>query len=60
MGAEDCIQLLLEHEADVNAQDVEGNAALHFAAVSGADNIVALLLAMPATNVNILNKVWFC
>ncbi len=43
------IRSLLEHGADVNAvQKKTGNTALHYAAMRGADDVVALLVQFGA------------
>ena len=40
----DIVRMLLDHGADVNAQDAQGAAALHWAARSGTQDMVELLL----------------
>nr|XP_044998663.1 ankyrin repeat domain-containing protein 61 [Jaculus jaculus] len=50
-----CIRLLLIHGAHVNAQDHEGQTALHEACCGGREAIINLLLEFEA-NVNILTK----
>ncbi|XP_006982716.3 ankyrin repeat domain-containing protein 61 isoform X2 [Peromyscus maniculatus bairdii] len=50
-----CIRLLLSHGAQVNAQDHEGQTALHKACFGGREVIINLLLEFEA-NVNILTK----
>lgn len=51
----DCIHLLLMHGAQVNAQDHEGQTALHDACFGGREVIINLLLEYEA-NVNILTR----
>ncbi|XP_076779738.1 ankyrin repeat domain-containing protein 61 [Arvicanthis niloticus] len=50
-----CIRLLLNHGAQVNAQDHEGHTALHEACFGGREVIINLLLEFKA-NVNILTR----
>ncbi|XP_015357482.1 ankyrin repeat domain-containing protein 61 [Marmota marmota marmota] len=50
-----CIRMLLIHGAKVNAQDHEGQTALHEACFGGREAIINLLLEFEA-NVNILTK----
>ncbi|EDL89654.1 rCG42811 [Rattus norvegicus] len=50
-----CIRLLLNHGAQVNAQDHEGQTALHEACFGGREVIINLLLEFEA-NVNILTR----
>jgi uncharacterized protein len=51
----DAVQKLLDRGADVNAQDNDGDAALHGAAQSGNVEIVDMLIAKGA-NLNLKNK----
>lgn len=46
--APEAIQICLEHGADVNAVNAEGNTALHGASFRGAANVVELLVAKGA------------
>ncbi|XP_037671037.1 ankyrin repeat domain-containing protein 61 [Choloepus didactylus] len=50
-----CIRLLLIHGAKVNAQDHEGQAAIHEACFGGREAIINLLLEFEA-NVNVLTR----
>lgn len=50
-----CIRLLLTHGAKVNAQDHEGQTAIHEACFGGREAIIHLLLEFEA-NVNILTR----
>ncbi|XP_065776272.1 ankyrin repeat domain-containing protein 61 [Muntiacus reevesi] len=50
-----CIHLLLVHGAQVNAQDHDGQAAIHEACFGGREAIINLLLKFEA-NVNILTR----
>uniref|UniRef100_H0VS13 Ankyrin repeat domain 61 n=1 Tax=Cavia porcellus TaxID=10141 RepID=H0VS13_CAVPO len=50
-----CIHLLLMHGAKVNAQNSEGQTALHEACFGGREAVISLLLEFEA-NVNILTK----
>ena len=52
---EDCVKLLLEHRAEVDASDTEGNTGLHFAVKYGYMNII-LVLINAGSNLNIKNK----
>ena len=47
--------MLLKYAADINAQDVNGNTALHFAVLAGSEELIALLLKSGA-NKNIRNR----
>ncbi|XP_007646866.1 ankyrin repeat domain-containing protein 61 isoform X1 [Cricetulus griseus] len=51
----DCIRLLLNHGAQVNAQDHQGQTALHKACFGGREVIINLLLEFEA-NANILTR----
>uniref|UniRef100_A0A8C6DXT4 Ankyrin repeat domain 61 n=1 Tax=Moschus moschiferus TaxID=68415 RepID=A0A8C6DXT4_MOSMO len=51
----DCIHLLLVHGAQVNAQDHDGQAAIHKACFGGREVIINLLLEFEA-NMNILTR----
>jgi len=53
--APDAIQICLDHGADMNAQNDEGNTALHGASFRGAGNVVELLAAKGA-RLDIKNK----
>ncbi len=55
LGSLDICQLLVTHDADVNAEDVDGNTPLHRAALHGHQDIVEFLLDCSA-NVNALNQ----
>ncbi|XP_077614845.1 ankyrin repeat domain-containing protein 61 isoform X1 [Crocuta crocuta] len=50
-----CIRLLLTHGAQVNAQDHEGQTAIHEACFGGREAIISLLLESEA-NVNLLTR----
>ncbi|EFB12933.1 hypothetical protein PANDA_017413, partial [Ailuropoda melanoleuca] len=54
-GGVSCIRLLLIHGAKVNAQDHEGQTAIHEACFGGREAIINLLLEFEA-NVNILTR----
>ncbi len=43
-GSTDIVRLLLNHGANVNAEDLNGNSALHFAARKGQTDVARLLL----------------
>lgn len=44
LGGLDLVQRLIRHQAQVNARDNAGNTPLHYAAVSGAAEVIQLLL----------------
>lgn len=44
LGGLDLVQRLIRHQAQVNARDNAGNTPLHYAAVSGAADVIQLLL----------------
>jgi ankyrin repeat protein len=46
---------LLSLKCDVNAQDLEGNTPLHYAAISGHESMIALLIQHGADS-NIANS----
>ena len=48
------LKTLAEHGADINAQDTDGNTALHLAAQMGFENAVQFLLSV--CNKRIANK----
>ncbi|XP_054425485.1 ankyrin repeat domain-containing protein 61 [Pteronotus mesoamericanus] len=50
-----CIRLLLSHGAKVNAQDQNGQTALHEACLAGREAVISLLLEFEA-NINILTR----
>lgn len=51
-----CVAILLEHEADPNLVDINGNTALHLAARIPSLSVAVLLLEHEA-NINAQNKV---
>ena len=55
-GHDDCVKLLIEHNADVDAVDREGNSGLHLAVLYNHPKIIRLLTERGA-NVNKQNKV---
>lgn len=50
-----CVQLLIDHGANVNSQDMNGQTALHYLAASGSFECVKMLINRGA-NVNLRNK----
>ncbi|XP_029654379.2 rabankyrin-5, partial [Octopus sinensis] len=55
-GLELVVQCLMEHGADVNIQDAEGNCPLHIAIQNQHAVIISLLLAHPNLNLSLKNK----
>ena len=55
-GHDDCVKLLIEHNADVDAVDRDGNSGLHLAVLYNHPKIIRLLTERGA-NVNKQNKV---
>lgn len=55
-GHDDCVKLLIDHNAHVDAVDKSGNSGLHLAVLYNHPKIVKLLTSKGA-NVNIKNKV---
>ncbi|XP_064648552.1 rabankyrin-5-like isoform X2 [Lineus longissimus] len=55
-GMEGIVQALVEHNADVNIQDADGNSPLHIAIINQHPVIIALLMSHPALNLNIRDK----
>ena len=53
---EECVKLLLEHRAEVDAIETEGNTGLHLAVKHGFLNIAVALISAGA-NLNLKNKV---
>ena len=43
-GSAEIIQVLLEHGAEINAQDTDGQTALHYACSVGHENVIKVLL----------------
>ena len=56
---EDMVQALLSCQADVNLQDHDGSSALMLACHQGNADLVRLLLAHPACNSSLTDKVRF-
>lgn len=56
---EDMVQALLSCQADVNLQDHDGSSALMLACHQGNADLVRLLLAHPACNSSLTDKVGF-
>lgn len=54
-GQNDISELLINHRADVNIQDKDGNSVLHYSSRRGSLAMVELLLRQGA-DVNIRNK----
>lgn len=54
---EDMVQALLSCQADVNLQDHDGSSALMLACHQGNADLVRLLLAQPACNSSLTDKV---
>lgn len=50
------LQMLLDNEADINAQDNDGNTALHYAVSLGHANIVKKLLSVKTIQLNLKNS----
>ncbi|XP_031365201.1 rabankyrin-5 isoform X2 [Apis dorsata] len=55
-GLEQVIQTLIEHDADVNARDVEGKTPIHVAIQNQHSQIISLLLYHPNIDLNIRDK----
>ena len=47
-GNADMVQVLLEHGADVNAQDEDGQTALHYACSIGYESVIQILIKASA------------
>lgn len=56
---EKCVAVLLEHGADPNLADADGNTALHLAVISSNISVAGLLLEHNA-KIDAQNKVNFC
>lgn len=54
-GFENIVQTLIEHGANINATNNDGESALLLAAAKGSENMVKLLIENGA-DVNIINK----
>lgn len=55
-GLEQVIQTLIEHDADVNARDIEGKTPIHVAIQNQHSQIISLLLYHPNIDLNIRDK----
>lgn len=55
-GLELVVQCLMEHGADVNIQDADGNCPLHIAIQNQHSVIISLLLAHPNLNLSLKNR----
>ncbi|XP_067130283.1 rabankyrin-5 [Centruroides vittatus] len=55
-GLENIVQTLLEHNANVNAQDAEGKTPIHVAIINQTPIIISLLLAHPSLNLSLRDK----
>ncbi|ELU17099.1 hypothetical protein CAPTEDRAFT_65990, partial [Capitella teleta] len=53
---EECVLLMLEAKANPNLKDSQGDAALHYAARSGNEDIIKMLLDCDKTDPDIQNK----
>ncbi|XKL64859.1 hypothetical protein PGB90_004945 [Kerria lacca] len=55
-GLETVVQALIEHEADVNAKDIEQKTPLHIAVCNQHPSIINLLLCHPAIDVSLMER----
>ena len=52
----ECLKLLMEYDADVNLQDLEGNTPIHIAFINGSDSYLNEMMPCYSINLKLRNK----